>query len=189
MLYAFLQRAMGDRVSGVTRECHPPVTEAREKRKKCALLVLQVLGMRVVPLKLALLSLVPSITARRRLSMLLATVNKSRQLLVLSFIGEVRSEELAQRREEVVTLMAELAPGFRLLTDWTHLHSMPPESLPEIGKFMELCDQKGVGLVVRVIPDPSKDFGLNILSLFHYARRPRAVTCANMIEAAEVLSL
>jgi hypothetical protein len=54
---------------------------------------------------------------------------------------------------------------------------------------MELCDQKGVALVVRVIPDPTKDVGLGILSRFHYHHRPRSVTCESMVEAAELLSL
>jgi hypothetical protein len=52
-----------------------------------------------------------------------------------------------------------------------------------------LCDQKGVALVVRVVPDPTKDIGFNILSLFHYPHRPPAVTCKTMVEAARLLSL
>ena len=54
---------------------------------------------------------------------------------------------------------------------------------------LELCDAKGVSLVVRVIPDPAKDIGMNILSLFHYRHRPRSVTCASMEEAARLLAL
>ena len=54
---------------------------------------------------------------------------------------------------------------------------------------MDLLDEAGVSLVVRVIPDPKKDIGMNILSLFHYRNRPRVVTCARMIEAAKELSL
>ena len=59
----------------------------------------------------------------------------------------------------------------------------------EIGKEMELFEQKEVGLVVRVIPDPTKDIGMNILSMFHYSHRPRTVTCRSMTEAAERLGL
>jgi hypothetical protein len=61
--------------------------------------------------------------------------------------------------------------------------------LTEIGRGMEMVDQSGVGLVVRVIPDPSKDIGLNILTAFHYAHPPRLVTCKNMTEAARALAL
>jgi hypothetical protein len=53
--------------------------------------------------------------------------------------------------------------------------------------MMDLCNKKGVETVVRVIPDPRKDIGLNILSLFHYRRHVRIVTCATISEAMNVL--
>jgi len=121
--------------------------------------------------------------------MFFATVNTSKQLLYMSFIGKVVVEELAQGRDDVAAMIAELKPGFRVLTDMGRLDSISVDCGVEIGKTMELCDQKGVGLVVRVISDPKKDIGLNILSLFHYAHRPRAVTCESMLEAAQVLGL
>ena len=43
--------------------------------------------------------------------------------------------------------------------------------------------------MVRVIPDSKNDIGMNLLSLFHYHRRPRIVTCGTMIETAERLGL
>jgi hypothetical protein len=52
-----------------------------------------------------------------------------------------------------------------------------------------MIDQHGMGLLVYVIPDPSKDIVLNIFAIFHYAKRPRVVTCQNIIEAARALSL
>ena len=60
---------------------------------------------------------------------------------------------------------------------------------PELGRMMELIGQAGVGLVVRVIPDPGKDIGLNILTVFHYPHHLRVVTCQNMAEAARALGL
>lgn len=121
--------------------------------------------------------------------MFLATINKSKQLLYLSFIAEVRAEEIRQRQDEMATLIADLKSGFRLLTDLGRLGSREVDCAPEIGKIMELCDQNGVSFVVRVIPDPAKDVGLGILSRFHYPNRPRFVTCESMAEAAEILSL
>ena len=121
--------------------------------------------------------------------MFLATSNKPKQLLYFSFIHQVKAEELQQVRENVIMLLADLSSGFRLLTDLGKLDSMDVNCAAEIGKMMELCDQKGVALVVRVIPDQAKDIGLNILSLFHYRRAPRTVACDNMVEAAKILSL
>ena len=120
--------------------------------------------------------------------MLLATINKSKRLLVLSFIGEVQVEELVEAREEVVMLLADLGRGFRVLADLGRLDSISISCAPEIGKVMELCEQKGVELVVRLIPDQKKDIGLGILSHFHYRRQPRVVNCTTIVEAVKQLS-
>ena len=55
---------------------------------------------------------------------------------------------------------------------------------PEMGRTMELIGNAGVGLLVRVIPDPSKDIGMNILTIFHYPHGLQVVTCQNLTEAA-----
>jgi hypothetical protein len=121
--------------------------------------------------------------------MFLATISKSKQLLHFDFIGEVRPEELARGREDAITLIAELKTGFRVLADFTHLNSMSVGCAAEIGKTMELCEEKGVALVVRVMPDPTKDIGLAILTRFHYRNPPQIANCANMVEAARLLAL
>ena len=121
--------------------------------------------------------------------MLLTTISKSKQLLYFTYIGDVSVEELRQGLSEIVTLLDELSSGFRVLADLRGLDRMDPKCAKEIGKAMELCDQKGVGLVVRIIPDPQKDIGMKILSIFHYRNRPRIVTCETLVEAGEVLGL
>jgi anti-anti-sigma regulatory factor len=119
--------------------------------------------------------------------MFLATINKGKQLLCLTFIGGVSVEELERAHIDIAGLLDELTSGFRLLADFSSLGSMDINGAREIGKTMELCEQKGVALVVRIIPDPGKDIGLNILSVFHYRHRPRIVTCKSLVEAGEVL--
>ena len=106
-----------------------------------------------------------------------------------TYIGDVSVEELKQGLSEIVTLLDDLSSGFRVLADLRGLDRMDPKCAKEIGKAMELCDQKGVGLVVRIIPDPQKDIGMKILSIFHYRNRPRIVTCETLVEAGEVLGL
>ncbi len=121
--------------------------------------------------------------------MFLATVNKPKQLLYLSYIERVTVDELERGRKDIETLLADLAPGFRLVGDLSRLDAMDVKCSKEIGKVMELCEQKGVGLVVRIIPDPQKDIGMNILSLFHYRRHLRIVTCESLAEAGKLLTL
>jgi hypothetical protein len=117
----------------------------------------------------------------------LITINKPKQLLHLSFIGRVRAEEIAQARENLAALLADLSPGFIMITDLDRVESFGVGCDREIGKNMELVDQRDVGLVIRVIPDPSKDIGLNILGAFHYAKHRRVVTCENIVEVAKFL--
>src|ERR1700685_3397020 len=121
--------------------------------------------------------------------MLLVTSNKSKRLLHVSYIGQVQPEHLQNSHEDLKIHLEELSPGFRLLTDLTHLESMELDCVPALGAVMELIGKAGVGFVVRVIPDPSKDIGLNILTIFHYHHQPQIVTCKNIIEAARVLEL
>ena len=57
-----------------------------------------------------------------------------------------------------------------------------------MGQVMDLFNAKGVAMVVRVIPDPKRDIGLNILSLFHYSRKVRIVTVKSLDEATKLLT-
>ncbi len=121
--------------------------------------------------------------------MLPVTSNKSKQLLNVRFIGQVRPEEFQSSREELTTEIGALSPGFHYLVDFSQLESMGLDCLPVLGRVMELIGQTGPGLVVRVIPDPSKDIGMNILTIFHYPKHLKVVTCQNLIDAAKVLGL
>jgi hypothetical protein len=119
--------------------------------------------------------------------MVLVTSNQRRSLLQMDFIGDVQPAELQAAWADAVAMLADLPAGFRLLTNFTALDSMHPDCATVIGQVMELCDQKSVGKVVRVIPDPAKDIGLSILTLFHYRHRPIVVTVETVKEAAAQL--
>jgi hypothetical protein len=121
--------------------------------------------------------------------MLLVTSNREKQLLYLSYIGQVRPGDLTRHQPDVAALMAELSPDFRVLVNLSELETMDLACTTEIGCLMELVGRSGVGLIVRVIPDPAKDIGFNILSIFHYPHRPRIAMCNNMIEAGKLLGI
>ena len=121
--------------------------------------------------------------------MFLATIDKTKRLLLLSYIGQVRAEELRQAVDNGPALLADLPTGMRVLADFDRMESMDAETAVELGRMMEMCDRKGVEMIARVIPDPSKDIGLNILAAFHYRKRLPAVTCCTMQEAMEALGI
>ena len=85
--------------------------------------------------------------------MFLVTSNKRRQLLCVGYIDEVLPEQLVRGREDLLGLLAELSPGFRLLVNLSQLKFMNEECDAQIGEMMEHIKRSGVGMVVRVIPD------------------------------------
>ena len=110
------------------------------------------------------------------------------RLIKITWSGKVDSDEMRRCAEEVRVAATKLRPGFRLLADMTGLESMDPASAPYIGEVMDFCVMKQVEHVVRVIPDPRKDIGLNILSRFHYGSKIRVTICENLPDALRQLA-
>jgi anti-anti-sigma regulatory factor len=115
-------------------------------------------------------------------------VDETKNLLIIRYRGRVSAAAVARCLERVRTALSKLETGFQLLADLTELESMEVACISHIETIMELCDEKGVSAVVRVIPDPKRDIGLQIMSHFHYAAGVRIVTCTSTDEAMRRLS-
>jgi anti-anti-sigma regulatory factor len=114
-------------------------------------------------------------------------VDEPKSLLAIRYRGVVRAEETEKGLEQIRDGLAKLQRGFRLLADLSELESMDVGCAPFIEKAMDLCNEKGASMVVRVIPDPHRDIGLKIMSIFHYAGDVRIITCQSLAEAEEIL--
>jgi len=121
--------------------------------------------------------------------MLLAETNKLKNRLHLSFIGRVRADDLKDSEPELKVLLTDLNHGFCLLTDLSQLEFMDVACEAAIGRIMDICKARGIGRIVRVIPDPKKDIGLSILARFHYGRGVRVTTCKTLEQACRILSM
>jgi hypothetical protein len=120
--------------------------------------------------------------------MYLTEFDRSQRLVKITVAADVIVEELKSAIENLVSLLRDVEPGFRVLADLSALVSMPTTAAPYLGQIMEVCAGKGVALVVRLLPpDPSKDIGLAIISQFHYPPHIPIITCATMEEAMRVL--
>ena len=111
-----------------------------------------------------------------------------RRLLNMTYTHDVGSAEARFCVEEVRALLVNLQSGFRLLTDFTQLESMDAACSLYMEQIMDLCDQQGVAMVVRIVSDPHKDIGFNIMSLFHYAHDVPIVICSTVDEAEKALA-
>ena len=97
-------------------------------------------------------------------------------------------EDLEHNHDEVVLLLADLLEGFRVLTDLSLFKSMDVACEAEISRTMDVFADKGMSTVIRVIPEPQKDIGFNILAAFHYERQIRTVTHESIEEAVRFLT-
>jgi hypothetical protein len=113
--------------------------------------------------------------------------DRSRRLLVISAAGHVSKEEMKQAAVRVREVLQRVAPGLRVLTDFRWLESMPPSAAPHIAEIMDALAEKQVASVIRIIPDPGKDIGLNILSQFHYSRELPISTVETLVDALDRL--
>jgi len=117
-----------------------------------------------------------------------AAVDKTANVLRVRHSGDVNGEEMRRGADDLVALLPDLKPGFRLLADLSALETMGLDCVAHLNRMMDLCNGAGVDLVVRVVPDPQKDIGLNIMSLFHYGRGVRIVTCQTAEEGERLLA-
>jgi hypothetical protein len=53
---------------------------------------------------------------------------------------------------------------------------------------MDLCVTKQVEHIVRVVPNPHKDIGLNIMSRLRYGSNVRVTICENLADAMRRLA-
>jgi hypothetical protein len=113
----------------------------------------------------------------------------SDRLLKINWSDIVTVDEMRECADQLRPLIADMRPGFRLLGDLTGLVSMDPAGASYIAAIMDLLAAKQVGFIVRVIPDPRKDIGLNILSYFHYGPEVRVETYEDLADALQRLSL
>ena len=115
-------------------------------------------------------------------------VEQSRNALSIAYGGHVTPDETRLCADQVRLALNILQPGYRLIVDLTELKAMDLSCSPLIANIMEMCNAAGVAEVVRIIPDPTRDIGLQILSFFHYRNDVYIRTCASAAEANELLA-
>lgn len=114
-------------------------------------------------------------------------VDQSRNALTISYGSRVTPDETRLCGQEVRLALEILEPGFRLIVDLTELQTMEVACSPLVADIMEKCNAAGVAEVVRIIPDPTRDIGLQILSYFHYSEEVDIRTYPSIAEATAVL--
>ncbi|MHA3774938.1 hypothetical protein ACXR0O_25750 [Verrucomicrobiota bacterium sgz303538] len=110
-----------------------------------------------------------------------------KQLLIIRFEQTVSAQDAEAAVGRVRRCLQELSAGFCLLADFCDLTCMEDECAPFIMQVMDICAAKGIARVYRIMPDPTKDIGLNVMSLFHYGHDVHILNFENKEEAEAAL--
>jgi len=115
--------------------------------------------------------------------MFVVEIDSSRRFVVISVAGHVTVEEVRDTAQRVREVLVDADPGFVALADFRWLDSMATGAAEFIAQIMDAFAAKKVSAVVRVMPDPHKDIGLNILSQFHYGPEIKLMTFETLANA------
>ena len=115
-------------------------------------------------------------------------LDRSKRLLTISAIQTATAEEANLAAQQIRELLRDVTPGFHVLADFRWLESMDSAAARHIAEIMDALTEKKVASVTRVIPDPRKDIGLNILSLFHYGPNVTITTFETLADAVQSIA-
>ena len=115
-------------------------------------------------------------------------LDRSKRLLVISAAARVTAEEAKMAAQCIHEVLQDVEPGFRVLADFRWLESMDSSAARHIAKIMDALAEKNVASVTRVMPDPRKDIGLNILSQFHYGANVKIETFETLADALQYMT-
>jgi hypothetical protein len=115
-------------------------------------------------------------------------LDRSKRLLVISAVRNVTAEEAKLAAQQIRHLLREVVPGVHLLADFRLLESMDSAAARYIAEIMDMLAEKQVASVTRVMPDPHKDIGLNILSQFHYGPNVTIATFETLADAVQSIA-
>ena len=115
-------------------------------------------------------------------------IDRLKRLMVISALQRVTAEQAKLVAQQIRELLSDVAPGFRVLADFRWLESMDSAAAPHVAEIMDTLAEKRVASVTRVMPDPHKDIGLNILSQFHYGPEIQIATFETLADALQSLT-
>jgi hypothetical protein len=115
-------------------------------------------------------------------------LDRLKRLLVISAVQRVTAEEASLAAQQIRDRLRDVAPGLHVLADFRWLKSMDPAAAPHIAEIMDALAEKNVSSVTRVIPDPRKDIGFNILSQFHYGPDVTIATFETLADAVQSIA-
>ncbi len=115
-------------------------------------------------------------------------IEPARNLARTRFAGDFTGAAMQAAAAKVAASLTQVKPGFTVFGDFSAVASMDVDCVRPLTQIMDACRAAGVGLIVRVLPEPNRDIGINLLSIVHYRGKVKTVTVDTLAEAERVLS-
>jgi hypothetical protein len=112
-------------------------------------------------------------------------IDQAANRMHITLLGAVDKKQAKGLMRQIEKRCNELHRGFILLTDLSRLETLSAEATRYIRRSMDIINDHGVSLVVRVISHPSRNFFFSIMSLFHYDRFIPIIICDSLEEATK----
>lgn len=119
--------------------------------------------------------------------MYLLDIDRLKNRIHVTFAVSFDEVEAKALYHEIRDRLSELRPGFHILCDLSTLEDFKSEAKIHFRSVMDLCNEHGVDKVIRILPDPHENFGLNLMSYFHYSKQVKQITCKSLKEAQQHL--
>lgn len=115
------------------------------------------------------------------------TFDRARNVVRLLFRGRLTGARLTPELSQLESALAQVRQGFSALADFVDVISIDLDCAPALARILDLCRDRGLGKLVRVLPDASKDIGLNILAAIHLRGQVPMATFGTLREAEHEL--
>jgi anti-anti-sigma regulatory factor len=107
--------------------------------------------------------------------------------VIVEFDGDIDIAQARRSFGDIRKLVAKHGKGFKVLVDFSTVATMDVDVELEIKDAMSYFNAKGVGEIIRVLPDPELAVGFNYISRFFYSKDVKLVNFTSREQAQECL--
>jgi hypothetical protein len=108
--------------------------------------------------------------------------------VIVEFEGDIELAQAQRSFGDLRKMVSKHAKGFKVLVDFTCCESMDVDVESLIKEAMQYFNAKGVGEIIRVLPDPEVAVGFNYISRFFYDKNVKLANFTNREQAQRSLS-
>ena len=114
-------------------------------------------------------------------------IDPARNLVHIQSSGVFTPADMKAAANKIEPVLPKLRPGFTLFADFSRVYAMDLDCVPHLTRIMDNFRAREVGLIVRLLPRPDRDIGINLLSLVHYRGRVKTITVDTLAEAERAI--